>query len=104
MDDREFVRVAVLSDEIEAMSLVEFLKEAGIEALVRRYSIPAYDPEFVGTGIPGIGMILAGMWGELFVPADRKEEAEKLIDELRKSRAESYSVEEEVEDSESEDF
>lgn len=81
----EYKVVAVLSNEIEAISLVEYLKEAGIPAYIKRYSIPAFDPLFFGEGAPGIGVALEGKWGELLVPESRAEEARQIIDEIKKN-------------------
>lgn len=80
-----YISVAVLSNEIEAISIQEYLKEAGIPSMVRRYSIPAFDPSFYGQGAVGIGPALQGAWGELLVPEEKAEEAKNIIEELRKN-------------------
>lgn len=82
--ESKFVPVLVLSNEIEALSIQEYLKEAGISCIVKKYSIPAFDPTFYGEGAIGIGPVLEGKWGELLVPEDKAEEALKVIEEIRK--------------------
>lgn len=81
----DFVVICELNNEVEALSLQEYLREAGIESIIRNYAVPPYDSDFIGTGIPGIGTIMSGKWGELLVPASKKEEAIRIIEEIRKS-------------------
>jgi GGDEF domain-containing protein len=83
--EEEFVVVCELNNEVEALSLQEYLREAGIESVVRNFAVPPYDADFIGTGIPGIGAIMSGKWGELLVPSSRKEEALKIIEEIKKA-------------------
>lgn len=82
----EFVVITALSDEIEAVSLQEYLKEAGIPSYIRRFSIPVADPGFFGSGPVGIGPALQGYYGELLVPEKLAEKARKIIEELRKNK------------------
>lgn len=80
----EYISVAILSNEIEAVSIQQYLKEAGIPSIVRKYSIPAFDPSFYGHGAVGVGPALQGAWGEILVPSEKAEEAKNIIEELRK--------------------
>ncbi|MCX7832529.1 MAG: DUF2007 domain-containing protein [Actinobacteria bacterium] len=84
MEEKNYVPIITLSNEVEALSIQQYLKEAGIPSILRKFSIPAFDPSFFGEGAIGIGPLLEGRWGELLVPEDRAEEAIKIIEELRK--------------------
>lgn len=84
MQEKNYVPIITLSNELEALSIQEYLKEAGIPSLLRKFSIPAFDPSFFGEGAIGIGPLFEGKWGELLVPKDMAEEAIKIIEEIRK--------------------
>jgi hypothetical protein len=81
-----YIAITTVSDEIEAISLQEYLKEAGIYSMVRRFSIPVADPGFFGSGPLGIGASLEGLYGELLVPEELAEKARQIIEDLRKIR------------------
>jgi|GEM_PF-5860101 len=82
----KYVVISALSDEIEAISLQEYLKEAGIPSVIRRFSIPVADPGFFGSGPVGIGPAFQGYYGLLLVPEEFAEKADEIVKELRKDK------------------
>ncbi len=68
-------RVYVSLDEFTAITLKTMLEGKGIKAMVRRFET---------TWLNGLPKFMEGGWGEILVPEDDKELAERYIQEFLK--------------------
>jgi hypothetical protein len=78
----EWVKAGVIENRFEGDRISQSLSEAGIPFMVKSFLDTAYN----GLYIPQKG------WGAVMVPEELKEQAEKIINDIRKS------FEEEVKD------
>jgi hypothetical protein len=74
--DLEMVKVATIDNQIEAQLLVSVLAERGIVHRLRSFHDTAYD---------GLFQAQRG-WGELYAPAQRRDEIVALLSEIRSAR------------------
>jgi len=75
----QYVKIAVLENEVEAQLLKAMLEERNIPHVMRSYHDPAYD---------GIFQITKG-WGRIEAEEKDREEIEQLLQDLRSSDSES---------------
>ena len=68
-------RVYLSPDEFTAITLQAMLKGKGIKALIRRFET---------TWLNGLPKLMEGGWGEVLVPENDKEQAERYIQEFLK--------------------
>lgn len=68
-----FVKIATLGNVIEAQVLESVLKERGIPFRIRSFHDTAYD---------GLFQLQKG-WGDIYAPADRKEEILEILESAR---------------------
>lgn len=81
MDD--FARVHQAASETEALLVQRILQDAGIPAMVRSRQVPGY-AEVIRRAI--------GVWGDVLVPAERRTDAQRYVDDYLEAMKEARPV------------
>lgn len=81
MDD--FARVHQAASETEALLVQRILQDAGIPAMVRSRQVPGY-AEVIRRAI--------GVWGDVLVPAERRADAQRYVDDYLSAMKEARPV------------